>query len=186
MFSRTPRGLRLCTAGVALAALVFGFTFVGQDTHSSPLALAAAQATAYRVSVDAVPQAPLATQELQAQSLARHKQAVAAQEMQYVAAVKAAQLSNFLNAVAEQKHQAAATVVPASQPVTAGAGSWSAVAMCEEGGANDPNYGYYGIKEWNGFDGYPTAGSAPQSVQLQWEQENVGAPPDESGGCHSY
>ena len=64
--------------------------------------------------------------------------------------------------------------------------SWAAVARCEEGGADDPRYGYYGIKEWNGFDGYPTAGSAPQSVQLQWEETYVGAPPNESGGCHSY
>lgn len=58
--------------------------------------------------------------------------------------------------------------------------------MCEEGGNNDPNYGFYGIKEWNGFGGYSLAGSAPQSVQLQWEQTYIGNPPDESGGCHSY
>ena len=69
---------------------------------------------------------------------------------------------------------------------SAGSGGWSAVAQCEEGGSNDPTYGYYGIKEWNGYDGYATAGSAPQSVQLQWEQQNVGSPPNESGGCHSY
>lgn len=176
---------------MALAALVFGFTFFGQDTNSSSLALAAAQATAYRVSVDAVPQGSLSTKELGAQSLARHKQTVAAQVSQYIAAVKAAQLSAFLGAVAanEQRQQQAkaATAVPVSQPVgSSDAGGWAAVAMCEEGGNNDPNYGYYGIKEWNGFDGYPTAGSAPQSVQLQWEAQNVGAPPNESGGCHSY
>jgi hypothetical protein len=69
---------------------------------------------------------------------------------------------------------------------SAGSGGWSAVAQCEEGGSNNPTYGYYGITEWNGYDGYPTAGSAPQSVQLQWEQQNVGAPPNESGGCHGY
>ena len=66
------------------------------------------------------------------------------------------------------------SAVPASLSVTASgndAASWAAVARCEEGGVNDPTYGYYGIKEWNGFDGYPTAGSAPQSVQLQWEAD---------------
>jgi hypothetical protein len=189
-FSRTPRRLRLRTGAVALGALVVAVTIAGQSTHSSSQALAAMQNTAYRVSVDDVPQTAIANQELQAQATARHDQAVAAQQIQYIAAVKAAQQAKFLQAVAAQQqaqHQAV-TVVPASQPVaTSGdAGGWAAVAMCEEGGADDPNYGYYGIKEWNGYDGYPTAGSAPQSVQLQWEEQNVGSPPDESGGCHSY
>jgi hypothetical protein len=64
--------------------------------------------------------------------------------------------------------------------------AWAATATCEEGGRNDPNYGYFGIKEWNGFDGYPTAGSAPLSVQLAWEARYVGAPPDAPGQCHAY
>ena len=73
-----------------------------------------------------------------------------------------------------------------SSSYSSGSGSWDAVAQCEEGGSDNPTYGYYGITEWNGYDGYATAGSAPQSVQLQWEQQNVGSPPDESGGCHGY
>jgi hypothetical protein len=192
MFSRTPRWLRLCTASVALAAVVFAFTFVGQGTSSSstPRPLTAMKSAAFRVAAPS-------EQQIQA----RHKQAVAA----YVAAVKAAQMSQYVTALqnaklgtflkalgaAAQAHQAA-TAVPVSQPVSQPAassvdsGSWAAVAMCEEGGNDDPNYGYYGIKEWNGFDGYSSAGAAPQSVQLEWEQENVGSPPDESGGCHSY
>ena len=36
------------------------------------------------------------------------------------------------------------------------------------------------------FDGYPTAGSAPLSVQLAWEARHVGGPPDAPGQCHSY
>ena len=63
--------------------------------------------------------------------------------------------------------------------------AFAAVAACEEGGADDPNYGYYGIKEWNGYDGYSSAGSAPMSVQQQWMLTYTGIP-DESGGCHSY
>jgi hypothetical protein len=198
MFSRTPRRLRLRTGAVALIALVVAVTIVGQFTHSSSRALAA-QNTAYRVSLANGPQQAIAAAERNVQSQARQQQAAAAQAKvaqlsQYIAAVESARLGNFLRALgaAAQQHEAA-TAVPVSQPVAApvaassdDAGGWAAVAECEEGGADDPNYGYYGIKEWNGFDGYPTAGSAPQSVQLQWEQENVGSPPDESGGCHSY
>ena len=36
--------------------------------------------------------------------------------------------------------------------------AWLATAICEEGGRDDPYAGYFGIREWNGFDGYPTAG----------------------------
>ena len=64
--------------------------------------------------------------------------------------------------------------------------AWSATAICEEGGRNDPYAGYFGILEWHYFDGYPTAGSAPLSVQLAWEARYVGGPPDTPGHCHSY
>jgi hypothetical protein len=65
--------------------------------------------------------------------------------------------------------------------------SWQATAICEEGGRDDPNYGYFGIQEWNGFDGYDRAGDAPLSVQLAWEAY-VGqdTPPDAPGECHGY
>ena len=56
-----------------------------------------------------------------------------------------------------------------------------ATAICEEGGRNDPYAGYFGILEWHHFDGYPTAGSAPLSVQLAWEAQYVGGPPDAPG-----
>ncbi len=64
--------------------------------------------------------------------------------------------------------------------------AWLPTAMCEEGGRDDPSAGYFGIREWHGFDGYPTAGSAPVSVQLAWEATYIGAPPDAPGQCHSY
>jgi hypothetical protein len=64
--------------------------------------------------------------------------------------------------------------------------AWLPTAICEEGGRDDPEAGYFGIKEWNGFDGYPTAGSAPLSVQLAWEARYIGGPPDAPGQCHSY
>ena len=64
--------------------------------------------------------------------------------------------------------------------------AWLPTALCEEGGRNDPYAGYFGILEWHGFDGYPTAGSAPLSVQLAWEAKYIGGPPDAPGQCHSY
>jgi hypothetical protein len=82
------------------------------------------------------------------------------------------QLSAFLTAVANSEN-----TIPAA---------WLPTAICEEGGRNDPSAGYFGIREWNGFDGYPTAGSAPLSVQLAWEATYIGGPPDAPGQCHSY
>jgi hypothetical protein len=82
------------------------------------------------------------------------------------------QLSAFLTAVANSEN-----TIPAA---------WLPTAICEEGGRNDPSAGYFGIKEWNGFDGYPTAGSAPLTVQLAWEATYIGGPPDAPGQCHSY
>lgn len=78
------------------------------------------------------------------------------------------------------------TVTPTAGPEGIPA-AWWPTALCEEGGRDDPNYGYFGIQEWNGFDGYPTAGSAPLSVQLAWESY-VGqiTPPDAPGQCHGY
>lgn len=63
---------------------------------------------------------------------------------------------------------------------------WVATATCEEGGRNDSNYGYFGIKEWNGFGGYSLAGDAPLEVQLAWEAAHHQGPPDAPGQCHSY
>ena len=90
----------------------------------------------------------------------------------YSNAVRAAQQAAFFQAVAAQEN-----TIPAA---------WLATAICEEGGRNDPYAGYFGILEWHHFDGYPTAGSAPLSVQLAWEARYVGGPPDAPGHCHSY
>ena len=90
----------------------------------------------------------------------------------YANAVQAAKQAAFLQAVAAQEN-----TVPAA---------WMATAICEEGGRNDPYAGYFGILAWNHFDGYPTAGSAPVSVQLAWEAAHGQGPPDAPGQCHSY
>ncbi len=96
----------------------------------------------------------------------------------YANAVQAAQQATFFKDLAF--FQAVATqeqTIPAA---------WMATAICEEGGRNDPYAGYFGILEWHHFDGYPTAGSAPLTVQLAWEARYVGGPPDAPGRCHSY
>ena len=91
----------------------------------------------------------------------------------YAAAVTAAQEQQYLAAVAYVE----ANTMPAA---------WQATADCEEGGRNDPYAGYFGILQWHGFDGYPTAGSAPLSVQLAWEAAHGQGPPDAPGRCHAY
>ena len=101
-----------------------------------------------------------------------------AQIVTYAGAVEAAQQATFYNdlswfqAVAAQEN-----TIPAA---------WMPTAVCEEGGRNDPYAGYFGILEWNHFDGYPSAGSAPASVQLAWEAAHGQGPPDGPGQCHGY
>ena len=109
--------------------------------------------------------------------------------MSYAQAVKAAKLVTFYNAVTthevETYLQEGAFLEAVANANTMPA-AWEATAACEEGGRNDPYAGYFGILEWNGFDGYPTAGSAPLSVQLAWESAHGISPPDAPGECHGY
>ncbi len=107
-----------------------------------------------------------------------------AQIVTYANAVEAAQERNFYEAVTFYKDLAFFQAVAAQQQTVPAA--WMPTAVCEEGGRNDPYAGYFGILEWNGFDGYPTAGSAPVSVQLSWEAAHGQSPPDGPGQCHSY
>ena len=103
----------------------------------------------------------------------------AAKLVGYAQAVEAQEVQTYLQEVAYLKAMAANSVsaIPAA---------WLPTAICEEGGRNDPTSGYFGIREWHGFEGYPTAGSAPLSVQLAWEARYIGGPPDAPGECHSY
>ena len=101
-----------------------------------------------------------------------------AEEVTYANAVEAAQRATFYNDLSLfQTVKAQENIIPAS---------WMPTAICEEGGNDNPYAGYFGILEWNGFDGYPTAGSAPASVQLAWEAAHGQGPPDAPGECHSY
>jgi hypothetical protein len=111
--------------------------------------------------------------------------------MSYDQARKVAKLATFYNAVTQQQEVTYLKEVAFLEAVAANSANtmpaaWLATALCEEGGRNDPYAGYFGILEWHGFDGYPTAGSAPLSVQLAWEAKYIGGPPDAPGQCHSY
>ena len=110
----------------------------------------------------------------------------AAQLAAYANAVTKAQEENFLKQYAYLTAVAAQKAAAAANSFSAIPASWVATAICEESGRNDPNYGFFGIKAWNGFDGYPRAGSAPLSVQLAWEATYIGSPPDAPGRCHAY
>jgi hypothetical protein len=101
------------------------------------------------------------------------------------AQLKAAQSAALYQAVAAQQEAAYLKAVAAANANVMPA-AWEATAKCEEGGRNDHYAGYFGILEWHGFDGYPTAGSAPLSVQLAWEAAHGQGPPDAPGQCHSY
>jgi hypothetical protein len=112
-------------------------------------------------------------------------QARAASKMvAYADAVKASQMATFFQHLAF--FQAVAAWQKAHPPVETIPAAWMPTAICEEGGRNDPYAGYFGILAWGNFDGYPTAGSAPLSVQLAWEAAHGQGPPDAPGQCHSY
>ena len=108
----------------------------------------------------------------------------AVQMLTYVNAVEAAQQANFYKYLIFIQDLAFFQAVAAQEQTIPAA--WMPTAMCEEGGRNDPTAGYFGILEWNHFDGYPTAGSAPISVQLAWEAAHGQGPPDGPGECHGY
>jgi hypothetical protein len=68
---------------------------------------------------------------------------------------------------------------------------WWRVALCEEGGRNDPTYGYFGIlpSSWLAYGGgayAPTAGGMPWDTQVAIaERINGGYVPD-AQGCASW
>jgi LysM repeat protein len=70
--------------------------------------------------------------------------------------------------------------------------AWQRVAFCEEGGANDPTYGYFGIlpSTWNSFGMTGTAGQYDEDTQISVAQEIVndgygGQVPD-ANGCSGW
>ena len=64
-------------------------------------------------------------------------------------------------------------------------GPWLKVAVCEEGGRNDPTYGYLGIlpSTWANYGMSGTAGDAPWSAQVAVAERIQGSlgVPDQAG-----
>lgn len=133
---------------------------------------------------------PAASTRVRHEAGARHRDVrIDDRLMSYAQAERVAKLATFYDAVSAQEVQTYlqdAAFLEAVANANTMPAAWQATASCEEGGRDDPNYGYFGIKEWNGFDGYATAGSAPLSVQLAWESAHGISPPDAPGRCHSY
>jgi hypothetical protein len=152
----------------ALAVVALPLSFIATSNGSQ--AAAAATSAKRHTAASAVRGQHLSTKLMsyqEAAALVAYANAVQADEVK-----KFLEMGAFLAAVAKAEN-----TMPSA---------WLPTAICEEGGRDDPEAGYFGIKEWNGFDGYSTAGSAPLSVQLAWEAEYIGAPPDAPGQCHSY
>jgi hypothetical protein len=164
-----------------------------------------ALATAVAVNVVAIPAVftslinsePASAQAIRHEAVSSHQGADTRQVvrlndalMSYSQARKVAQMVNYANAVETAQQATFYNDLTWFQAVTAQENtipaSWMPTAICEEGGRNDPYAGYFGILEWNHFDGYPTAGSAPASVQLAWEAAHGQGPPDGPGECHGY
>jgi hypothetical protein len=86
------------------------------------------------------------------------------------------------------------TTIPAPPPVVSPPGAsasevaaWQQTAQCEEGGRNDPTFGYFGIypNSWRAFGGArfaTVAGQATQAEQVEIGMAIEGHPPD-IGGC---
>lgn len=109
------------------------------------------------------------------------------------AVAQQAQAAQSANSYAAQQAQAQHYSQQTSQPSSysssssSGASGWQQVAICEEGGNNNPTMGYYGIQPstWQAYGGgqySSTAGGATQSEQLAIAQQIQSTPPDQ-GGC---
>ena len=81
---------------------------------------------------------------------------------------------------------------PAAAPSSgADVGAWQRVATCEEGGNNDPTYGYYGITpgSWAAYGGTQyasTAGGATQEQQVAIADRISGGAVPDANGCSGW
>jgi hypothetical protein len=81
------------------------------------------------------------------------------------------------------------TTTTTTTPPTSSA--WWRVARCEEGGNNDPTYGYFGIHvaSWSAYGGQqyaPTAGGATYWQQVDIAERIDGAYVPDANGCASW
>jgi len=83
------------------------------------------------------------------------------------------------------------TPPPGGAPSSGGGGAWSRVATCEEGGANSPTYGYFGImpSSWAAYGGTaysPTAGGSSWDTQVMIANKISGGNVPDAYGCASW
>lgn len=128
-----------------------------------------------------------------AQAIAQQAQAVQAANAAYAAQRATAQYYAQQAAAAQPAQQAQpASSYSSSSSASSYSGSssaasaWQRVAICEEGGNNNPTMGYYGIQPatWQAYGGgqySSTAGGASQSEQLAIAQQIQSTPPDQNG-----
>jgi Transglycosylase-like domain len=78
-----------------------------------------------------------------------------------------------------------------STPVVNNSGSWTRVAVCEEGGSNSPTFGYFGImpSSWAAYGGTaysPTAGGSSWDTQVMIANQISGGVVPDANGCGSW
>jgi hypothetical protein len=86
---------------------------------------------------------------------------------------------------------APAPPAPAATSPGADVGAWQRVASCEEGGNDDPTYGYYGITpgSWAAYGGTQyasTAGGATQEQQVAIADRISGGAVPDANGCSGW
>jgi Transglycosylase-like domain len=111
----------------------------------------------------------------------------AAQAAAQEAAQQAAERQAQSYSASHSSSQSTSSSSSASSSSGASASGWDQVAICEEGGRNDPTYGYFGIapSSWIAYGGgqySSTAGGASESEQISIPERISPTPPDQ-GGC---
>lgn len=171
---------------MALALLgLFSFMAVSFSDTASP----SMQQTAAHVSPVASPPDSLGTDSASTvRQFRTFLGAVAAhqQSAQYAADQAAAQAAQQAAAAKQQQAQQVSYSAPAPSMAPAGNSGWQAVAICEEGGRNDPTYGYFGIMPGNWPPGESPANMSWDQQVALGNQINGGGPPSEAGGCHGW
>ena len=154
----------------------------------------AADQAAQSEAAQALGQSRATQQELSYQSAQVTGQLAVAVQQEQAAQAAAAAAAVQARADAAARAQAAASANPVLATVPSGnpgIGAWQRVAICEEGGANDPTFGYFGIEPstWASFGGTqysPTAGGATEDEQVVIANRISGGNVPDANGCGSW
>ena len=80
------------------------------------------------------------------------------------------------------------TTTTTSAPPSGPSGTWARVAVCEEGGRNDPTFGYLGIlpSTWTAYGMTGTAGAYGWDAQVAVANRITGGVVPDAYGCASW